>query len=110
MSSPQHLSLPCLSCPPPSTPPTPTLHPQFELIEPLRELFKDEVRALGRLLGVPEQFIARHPFPGGPSGSNQTRIKSNSLVFCSLESPGLLFCCFSQRLALAGAAQSSIGA
>ncbi|KAG7670965.1 hypothetical protein KSW81_004393 [Nannochloris sp. 'desiccata'] len=37
---------------------------QFELIEPLRELFKDEVRALGRLLGVPEQFIARHPFPG----------------------------------------------
>lgn len=37
---------------------------QFALIEPLRELFKDEVRALGRLLGVPEQFIARHPFPG----------------------------------------------
>eukprot|EP00887_Chlorella_sp_A99_P007387 scaffold2.g7387.t1 len=37
---------------------------QFELIEPLRELFKDEVRSLGRLLGVPEQFIARHPFPG----------------------------------------------
>jgi GMP synthase (glutamine-hydrolysing) len=37
---------------------------QFELIEPLRELFKDEVRALGRLLGVPEAFIARHPFPG----------------------------------------------
>lgn len=37
---------------------------QFELIEPLRELFKDEVRALGRLLNVPEQFIKRHPFPG----------------------------------------------
>ena len=37
---------------------------QFELIEPLRELFKDEVRALGRLLEVPERFIARHPFPG----------------------------------------------
>lgn len=37
---------------------------QFELIEPLRELFKDEVRAMGRILGVPEQFIARHPFPG----------------------------------------------
>lgn len=36
----------------------------FELIEPLRELFKDEVRALGRLLGVPETFIGRHPFPG----------------------------------------------
>lgn len=37
---------------------------KFELIEPLRELFKDEVRQLGRILGVPEQFIARHPFPG----------------------------------------------
>uniref|UniRef100_A0A7S0YS74 GMP synthase [glutamine-hydrolyzing] n=1 Tax=Polytomella parva TaxID=51329 RepID=A0A7S0YS74_9CHLO len=37
---------------------------QFTLIEPFRELFKDEVRAVGRLLGVPEQFIKRHPFPG----------------------------------------------
>jgi GMP synthase (glutamine-hydrolysing) len=37
---------------------------QFTLIEPFRELFKDEVRQIGRLLGVPEQFIKRHPFPG----------------------------------------------
>jgi len=36
----------------------------FPLIEPLRELFKDEVRELGKLIGVPERLVARHPFPG----------------------------------------------
>ncbi|MFN7021221.1 MAG: glutamine-hydrolyzing GMP synthase, partial [Phycisphaerales bacterium] len=37
---------------------------EFELLEPLRDLFKDEVRKLGEVLGLPDQIIWRHPFPG----------------------------------------------
>ncbi len=37
---------------------------QFKLVEPLRKLFKDEVRSVGKALGLPDEIIKRHPFPG----------------------------------------------
>ena len=39
-------------------------HMNFKLLEPLRELFKDEVRKVGEELGIPKKLIQRHPFPG----------------------------------------------
>lgn len=37
---------------------------KFKLLEPFRKLFKDEVRLIGKELGLPEYFVKRHPFPG----------------------------------------------
>lgn len=55
----------------------------LDLVEPVRELFKDEVRDVGRRLGIPEQFIKRHPFPGPGLGiriiSDVTKEKLNIL-------------------------------
>ena len=71
----------------------------FELIEPLRELFKDEVRSVGRTLGLDQAFIRRHPFPGpglairvlGPVSEERVRILrlTDAIYLEEIEAAGL---------------------
>ncbi|KZT67444.1 GMP synthase [Daedalea quercina L-15889] len=72
---------------------------RLKLIEPLRELFKDEVRALGRLLSIPAPLVQRHPFPGpglairilGPVTREQVQIlqKADSIYIEEIRAAGL---------------------
>ncbi len=72
---------------------------KLQLIEPLRELFKDEVRVLGRELGMPDEIIKRHPFPGPGlairciSDITEHRLdilrKADSIVLDEIKSGGL---------------------
>ena len=73
---------------------------EFELIEPLRDLFKDEVRALGLQLGLPERLVWRHPFPGPGLAVRclaerleprlETLREADSIVLEELERAGLM--------------------
>ncbi|EJD07093.1 GMP synthase [Fomitiporia mediterranea MF3/22] len=72
---------------------------KLKLIEPLRELFKDEVRALGRLLSIPNHLVQRHPFPGpglairilGPVTHSQVEIlqKADNIYIEEIRNAGL---------------------
>src|SRR3546814_13619377 len=72
---------------------------EMKLVEPLRELVKDEVRALGRELGLPESLVGRHPFPGpglairipGPVSRDKAEIlrKADAVYLDAIRKAGL---------------------
>ena len=72
---------------------------KLALVEPLRELFKDEVRVLGRTLGLPAHIVGRHPFPGpglairipGPIGADQIRLlrQADAIFLDEIRAAGL---------------------